>query len=329
MSLFAIDEQGRLIHPRNATKSNIYRCIGCNEVLILRQGDIKCHHFAHYSGGNCSSSSGETYEHKYAKAIVSHALKEYGKISFYMNYKCSKGTFGSGFHHETLIYDPSFTIVEEYRMNYNGNLIIPDIAIVKNGVVTHIVEICHSHKQEGRPEPWYEFYAKEVIECFENGKTVRDIRDRICPHCIKCNSCTQFGHQEDMKYGMCDECRRKIIKRKILTKEIQCKGWCFTFCLEGKYSRHYERYFDCGQGCMKNYACKGCQYMHPERHVKDGFCLGCKEYGSLNKLMEKFCGYCKRKYTPKDIQWLKCGRGHYMCKNCFKNNIKCIHCCKK
>lgn len=265
MSVFAIDENGKLVHPTNAERGNIYRCIGCDEKLILRQGDIKCHHFAHYSGGNCSSSSGETYEHKYAKAIVSYALREYGKISFYMNYKCSNDYTEKILSIcETLIYNPSSIIVEEYHMTYNGNRIIPDIAIVRDGIVTHIIEICHSHKQDGRPEPWYEFYAKDVIDCFENGKTVRDIRDRKCPHCIKCNSCTQFGHQEDMKHGLCIDCRHEIIKRRILSKEIVCKGWCFTRC--GSYQ--YERDFNCGQGCEKIHRCSGCKYKHPELYIE-------------------------------------------------------------
>ena len=79
MSLFiplAKKEDGSLTSANDTQKSEgPFECIGCNESLVLKQGDIRKHHFAHHKNSTCTG--GESIEHKYAKYLISRNLNKW------------------------------------------------------------------------------------------------------------------------------------------------------------------------------------------------------------------------------------------------------------
>ena len=50
----ALDKNGNKISILNADKSEHYICPGCKEPLIIKSGNIRCHHFAHQRNSNCN-----------------------------------------------------------------------------------------------------------------------------------------------------------------------------------------------------------------------------------------------------------------------------------
>jgi len=74
-------DQAKVI-ARDAEKSDgPYRCRGCNEVLTLKKGNIKVHHFAHKPPVTCSWGAGETAQHLQAKMAIYDALKSDPNVS--------------------------------------------------------------------------------------------------------------------------------------------------------------------------------------------------------------------------------------------------------
>lgn len=69
--LYAKDETGRLILAQEAHKDGHYRCPGCAQTLILRQGITKRSHFAHQRQQDCRIfSEGETEVHLGGKQLL-------------------------------------------------------------------------------------------------------------------------------------------------------------------------------------------------------------------------------------------------------------------
>ena len=60
-------------------KNREYKCIACDEKLILKIGEIKTKHFAHYPKSTCilntSNHNGESIEHSSAKFKLAYLLK--------------------------------------------------------------------------------------------------------------------------------------------------------------------------------------------------------------------------------------------------------------
>lgn len=52
--VIAYDKRKERVSIRNASSIEKYYCPLCNEELIQKKGTIRCHHFAHKSGGACS-----------------------------------------------------------------------------------------------------------------------------------------------------------------------------------------------------------------------------------------------------------------------------------
>jgi hypothetical protein len=61
-----------------AAKGPIYYCPNCSAEVILKQGRIVIHHFAHKPPTDCSWASGETREHLLSKTVIRDAYRERG-----------------------------------------------------------------------------------------------------------------------------------------------------------------------------------------------------------------------------------------------------------
>ena len=101
--------------PRFAKKTNKYKCPDCNTDVILRQGNVNRHHFAHKSLNNCSyyDSPTESDIHKEAKNIIKSKLDNRQKITIHSHCRCG---YIKTCHLENYIGKAMI----EYRFEHNG-----------------------------------------------------------------------------------------------------------------------------------------------------------------------------------------------------------------
>lgn len=164
-------QSGKYELPDNARKSNNYKCIGCGEKLILRQGNIRKCHFAHYSSTGCSyhDHPSESDIHKEAKNRLASWLEE--RIQIDVCWFCQQmrhngnrcELYAEGGLDFAIDYTDNDRVVVEYQDKANGY--IADVALLSNDEVKYIFEIKHTHATttKVRPEPWMEIEAKEIL----------------------------------------------------------------------------------------------------------------------------------------------------------------------
>ena len=170
-----------------ADKKEEYMCPECNKDLIIRQGTKRIHHFAHYKEDNpCNyyNNPNETQIHKDAKLALKQILETGIKLK--INRKCCSC--------ECDMYDwdvPSLkncNVEIEYRFDYNNSLKIADLAVLHKNNIYTIFEIYNSHKtiNDARPEPWFEFDAKHIINSINKEQIVLEcIRKENCDYCLQ------------------------------------------------------------------------------------------------------------------------------------------------
>ena len=185
LRLIAIDANTKQItHPSNANKGMKYKykCLNCNEDVIVKQGDQIAWHFAHKTEGKCECTP-ESQIHKNAKKLLKHILDTKIKLTIFDKCKCNKFTVIPE------ISDKSEIIIE-YKFSHNDNTKFADVAYLDdNGKISYIFEIYYSHKtnESDRPEPWFELDAKDLIDKFNNSDSksieIRCIREKKCDDC--------------------------------------------------------------------------------------------------------------------------------------------------
>lgn len=192
----AIDvETQTYVLPTEASKGKNYVCAECDQKVIVRQGMIRKHHYAHYSPTTkCKfyDSAGETELHKHAKLFIKSWLEQ--KKSIWFAWACrTQFKFGlcnrSDDHTEdTLLYKEGDRVVLEYR-DPKGKY-IADIAVLNAGNVRYIIEVQHTHKTttDCRPEPWVEISADEATldNCDNDVLNLENIRTNEKRGCANC-----------------------------------------------------------------------------------------------------------------------------------------------
>lgn len=82
--LIAADKNGNKVIGWEAKKEDNYYCPSCEEQLILRQGEIKVHHFAHIAENGCRHGAPETELHLWMKKCL---YQRFSKTSLYQEVK--------------------------------------------------------------------------------------------------------------------------------------------------------------------------------------------------------------------------------------------------
>jgi uncharacterized protein YkuJ len=196
------------VYPKIANKLNKYECPECNRELILRQGNIRVHHFSHLKttdACNYYTKPTESIIHKNAKLLLKHLLDHNIKISIVRTCSCCDKIE----LYEIPERDVNSNICIEYRFDYNG-LKIADVAFVENNEIICLFEICNTHKtdRENRPEPWFEINAYTLIQNANstdyNALKLQCIREELCDECIEQQKCKGrgmcFSHRIDGTY---------------------------------------------------------------------------------------------------------------------------------
>ena len=170
-----------------ANKKEEYICPECNKDLIIRQGTKRIYHFAHYKDDNpCNyyNNPNETQIHKDAKLTLKQILETGIKLKI-IRKCCSCDCDIYNWYVSKL---KNCNIEIEYRFDFNNSLKIADLAVIyKNNIFT-IFEIYNSHKtiNDARPEPWFEFDAKQIINSINKEQIKLDcIRKAECDDCLQ------------------------------------------------------------------------------------------------------------------------------------------------
>lgn len=185
-------DNNEYVLPYKAEKNKNYKCIGCQQRLILKKGNIRKCHFAHYSETNCFyfEHPNESELHKEAKHKLASWLKQQKKIDIF--WSCCKTKWnvkkcGISADDCTIEYEENDKVEIEYR-DVN-NKYIADVAVINNNKVKYIFEIKNTHATitNVRPEPWFEIEALEVIQHEDTEEValtcIRDNKNRYCCDC--------------------------------------------------------------------------------------------------------------------------------------------------
>lgn len=189
---------GEYVHPNMANKHDQYKCPDCDNDLILKQGNIRAHHFAHCKDNtpcNYYNNPSETQIHKDAKMLMKMILEK--KIPLSIVRKCLKCVKED--EYEIPEITESSSIIIEYRFEYNNSIKIADVGYTEYKKLFCAFEICCTHKtnNENRPEPWFEIEALSLISIVNKSDLsslqLNCIRKEKCESCndpkIYCGEC--------------------------------------------------------------------------------------------------------------------------------------------
>lgn len=186
-------------YPRIANKQDDYVCPDCSQELILCQGAVNKWHFRHHSDKTnlCVrySEPTESQIHKDAKMILQQLIEHNRLVVYRPCYGCKQ--------EEVFEIPPMtdiMTVVQEYRFSFKGNdgkytetvNGVADVALVEEGDVVAVFEVCHTHKtcEDARFEPWFEFNARDVIDCAGEDDEKESVRIPCIRH-LRCDECVE------------------------------------------------------------------------------------------------------------------------------------------
>jgi len=184
----------KYVYPKFANKNDNYICPECNKDLVLKQGDIRIHHFAHKKDNNpCNyySNPSESQIHKDAKMLLKQLLEL--NIDIKIIRKCNNNKCivkEKNIKYKIPKLDKSSNVILEYKFKYNNNIKFADVAYIENDDIICLFEIYNTHKtnENDRPEPWFEIDAIDLITQMNevnniNKLTIKCIRNKKCDKC--------------------------------------------------------------------------------------------------------------------------------------------------
>lgn len=273
-----------------AKKTNSYICPECNNKVILKQGNIRIHHFAHSNEEiKCEYylKPSESQIHKEAKLLLKHLFENNFKLKFKRTCKngCCTKKFKIQYPNETT------QVKLEYKFSLNNTTKFADIACVDNGdELWCIFEIFVSHKTEelNRPEPWFEVDGKQLLQVNLENKIIKLNCLRFCecknkykndlqqlpkltkinefakPQQKYCFQCCKSKYNpivfNNIAYALCEPCcktyfcelNNEINRINLIKRENEIIEKFNNIPIIYKYTR--EPYYSCN-GCYKKYYC--------------------------------------------------------------------------
>lgn len=183
---YALNKQGNLTPPTEASKDSIYYCPSCEKPLIFKRGDIKIPHFAHYPEFKHLCSQ-ESIEHQTAKRLIKAEIEKWksGKCDApTLQRECSECNWEKVTHR---LPDK----VESATLEYNIDGYRVDVALIDTtGTAIAAVEIFHTHridkdKASTLSIPFIELKAEDIIEEPNLWITINHsgLNNTTCPTC--------------------------------------------------------------------------------------------------------------------------------------------------
>ena len=218
---YAVTLDGELADPKTAEKlvDGGYRCLACNEPVLLRQGQVRVPHFAHYADRDVSCNP-ETVLHEAAKLRLVEMLHE-GVAAFHLNVGC-----------------PGYVGVDEQRVACSAKdlaeraLDVPefdqasvevafgryrlDAAAALGGEAVLGLEVFQSHQVDEAKEaflmasglPWLEVEARAVLE-----EAMPWLAIRSSFGVVQCPACQDQAARAERERVRMEEARRRYEER--------------------------------------------------------------------------------------------------------------------
>lgn len=197
---YALNTDHSVVSPSEARKGDPYFCPKCQAPVIVKQGDIRVHHFAHKSDTNCQGPE-STLHSACIKAIannlyhLSEALEQDDWLKIVdICSKCQRD------------FNPRYPNPDTYndvRLEYKllDSEYRADIALLEDGKLKGIIEVRHTHAVDDKK---WAFLNENKIPCIEisaekmkehapslilcvlksNVENLRgEFRRNICPNC--------------------------------------------------------------------------------------------------------------------------------------------------
>ena len=256
--------------PSKGQKGDDYKCVDCNEKVILRKGNIRKHHFAHSNLSNCQyfEHPNESQQHKDAKFKFAERLKQ--KFTILITNNCPYPKCGIGpavFDMDKYIYNDDDTVILEYRDP--NNKYVADIAVINNNKVKTIFEIKHTHETTTnvRPEPWYEITTEQIFENETRIESDNHLDDGL----------------DKNKYYI--DCVRKSINRYCFNCKITNENWALKIPMLNKKNGR-ETMWKQESPCIM---CKATQYSPQFIKGPRQLCVMCAgtDYNTLKEMYNK------------------------------------------
>lgn len=234
--LGAFDINDNYILPQNATKLKEYKCVECNNKVLLKKGKVRKAHFSHLSNNNsCNyySHPNESQIHKDCKLKLAFILKNKIPLKILEKYeiKCNH------LYIKNIDYDNDDEIIVEYR-DIN-NKYVADIAVLNNNNIKYIFEVYHTHQtvSNARPNPWFEIKTNEILN-IEDMDNIQLTDVKIFNNCKECINLVKNKHKRYYKYNF----------KKYLNQNRECIS-----CMgSGTYYAGSNVYMNC-PSCTKNF----------------------------------------------------------------------------
>lgn len=160
---YAYDIDNSIVYPSDAQRGIDYFCPKCKKSVIVKQGNVRSYHFAHKFDTSCQGPKSVLHS-SCIRAIASNlsvhseALEQddWLKITDICS-KCNT-EFNSRY------FQPHK--YNEVRLEYNllDSRYRADIALLQDGVLKGIIEVCHTHPVDD--EKWA-FINEKEIPCIE------------------------------------------------------------------------------------------------------------------------------------------------------------------
>ena len=175
---YAANPSGEYVTPDMAEKGTKYRCPQCDDVVILRKGEVIRSHFAHKSDSDCT---GESVEHIVAKEWLRQAALD-SRPKQLIDLECRRCG------EKTKLLFPSRFVDASMEMEWVGNR-RPDVML--HTISKRIaVEVYRSHAVDASKAtdltgaPWFEVSAESILanpfvwQCTQTNIVVE------CPACV-------------------------------------------------------------------------------------------------------------------------------------------------
>lgn len=273
-----------------------YQCLTCRNPVTPKRGKKKSWHFAHYAGNACETmdikcvENGESDTHMFAKYILceflqhGYALTIDGSTCY--NKYCSSTRDTISIEHK-----PRDIVKTEYTLpNKTGRA---DIAVIREGEIRYIFEICKTNKTAQRPGEWYEIDAEEILSKLDEMRrgdhvSFQDIRPYNCGQCPVSDIVPEIEVMDN-------NCDRDMCAKELDSPDFSPDEDCKGLCLEQMDSG----YVAIDTSCCEPISCSQCAIGYPLWLLDQyaGVCMSCdiNNYGRGTR--EKYLP-CDKQFFP-------------------------------
>jgi hypothetical protein len=228
----ASNSDGKIVPPEGL--AGMYTCVSCKRTVLLK---LNVAHFSHKTTTKCAylnrdwNSQPESVLHKMCKELLKRRLDE----GMSLNVKCEQC------NHEVFNYtkQENDVLKLEYTQGKDSPW-IADVAITRHDALHAVLEVKVTHTTTTpRPEPWYEFDAKEMYPALIAGSDLNLVCCRKLQPYNRCSKCTSTrtisyaGVQFDSTLEAQWAAFFDLVGWKWEYKKAHSSGWTPTFMLRG------------------------------------------------------------------------------------------------